>query len=184
MVPALLRPNAVRRRAFGSVPIRVSEQDQPAACRVEAPECGRLWIAEQRVGIDCDRPHMPLMPGCEIPIRSTADLTMWWAAPLPGDIPCPSLSMMWLDRRGRMQGRVLHITGMPDAPAVAALRPLLDFHDGIVAGEPEASGHLALLLSRDGDCAPSQCDDEWVELLELEPEDRIDELWSFHVAAG
>ena len=91
---------------------------------------------------------------------------------------------MWLDRRGRMQGPVLRVTGMPEAPAMTALRPLLDFHDGIVAREPEASGHLALLLCRDGDCSPSQADDEWAETLEVELEDRIDESWSFHVAAG
>lgn len=76
--------------------------------------------------------------------------------------------MMWLNRRGRMQGRVLHVTGVPQTPAMAALKPLLDFHDGIVAREPEASGHLALLLSRDGDCASSQADDEWAEILDLE----------------
>jgi hypothetical protein len=124
------------------------------------------------------------MPGCETPIRSTTDLTMWWTALLPRDTPTPSLSMMWLDRRGRMQGRVLHVTGMPEMPAMTALRPLLDAHDGIIAREPEASGHLAMLLSRDGDCAPSPADDEWAEIFEVELEDRIDESWSFHVAAG
>jgi hypothetical protein len=117
---------------------------------------------------------MPLIPGCETPIRSTTDVTLWWAAVLSPDNPTGSLSMMWLDRRGRMRGRILCVTGMPEAPQTGALRPLLNFHDRVVAAEPEAAGHLALLLSREGGSAPDETDEEWAEALELELDDRID----------
>ena len=126
---------------------------------------------------------MTALPGCENPIGSTTEMTVWWAALLSADCS-PSMSMMWLDRTGRMVGRVLCVTGVPLAPTRVVRRTLLDVHDAVVAKEPAAEGHLALALCRPGAAEISEADDDWAEALDLDLEDRTDGAWSFHLSAG
>jgi hypothetical protein len=127
---------------------------------------------------------MTSLPGCETPIRSAADLTLWWAAVLSVDASLPIMSMMWLDRLGRMQGRVLSLTGVPLTPDRVSIRALLDVHEAVVAKLSDAAGHLARTLSRPGNAHVSEADEEWTEALELELDDRLDGAWSLHLAAG
>lgn len=94
------------------------------------------------------------------------------------------MSMMWLDRAGRMVGRVLCVTGVPVAPTLVASRTLLDIHDAVVAKEPSAEGHVALALCRPGPAEVTEGDDERAEAPDIDLEDRTDGAWSFHVAAG
>jgi hypothetical protein len=127
---------------------------------------------------------MIALPGCENPIGSTTDMTLWWAAVLSADRADPSMSMMWLDRAGRMVGRMLCVTGVPLAPTRVVRRTLMDVHDAVVGKEPAAEGHVAFALCRPGAAEITQADDEWAEALDLDLEDQTDGAWSFHVAAG
>lgn len=126
---------------------------------------------------------MTELPGCDKPITSATEMTLWWAALLPTDVS-PSMSMIWLDAAGRMVGRVLCVNGIPLAPSRVAVRALIDVHDAVVAREPAAQGHRALMLCRPGAPEVTEADDEWAEALDLELEDRTDGAWGLHLAAG
>jgi hypothetical protein len=111
-------------------------------------------------------------------------MTLWWAAVLSSDHPEPSMSMMWLDRRGQMLGRVLCVTGVPLEPTHGAMRALQNVHDAVVGQGPEDVGHLALALSRSGVSETSEGDDEWADALHDHLDDLFDGTWSLHVVAG
>lgn len=124
------------------------------------------------------------LPGCETPILSTSELTLWWTALLATHRHEPSMSMLWLDRAGRMLGRVLCVTGVQQAPSRIAMAGLMNAHCAVVDRVGAAPGHLALALSRPGASDISEDDEKWAEALHLDLDDLTDESWSLHLATG
>src|SRR5829696_3755173 len=81
---------------------QITWRDAQVAARVRC-----LFMAAPSVGRGCDRPHMPSMPGCETPIRSITDVTMWRTALLRSDTPALGARGLLVGASGSVPGHLL-----------------------------------------------------------------------------
>jgi hypothetical protein len=121
----------------------------------------------------------------EAPIRSADELTARWATLLaPPVFGARSLWLIWLDADGRMLPVVLPVDDVPQVPDRVLTSGLLALHDAVAAEHLSGEGHLALALCRPGRPEINSDDDAWADALRLTLDERIDDTWSLHLAAG
>jgi hypothetical protein len=124
---------------------------------------------------------MTAMPRPDVPVRTPAELTDWWARLLePPVFRRRDLWVAWLDADGRVLPTVLPFEDLPLAPDRALLSGLVELHTTIAGEFLGDGGHLALCLCRPGGSAVREDDDIWADALRAV----LDGRWSLHLAAG
>src|SRR5690349_11304055 len=121
----------------------------------------------------------------EVPVRTAAELTAWWAGMLdPLAFHRRDLWLAWITAAGRVLPTIVPIEDAPLVPRRRELGALVDLHTTIAGEFLGQGGHFALCLCRPGGPDLRDDDDAWAEVLRDLLDNVIDESWSLHLAAG
>jgi len=127
------------------------------------------------------------MPSPELlhtPVLSAVELTARWSDLLePPVFGKRELWLAWLRADGLMLPIVTPIDDVALRPERHLIPGLLALHETVSDSEPGAL-HLAMALCRPGAPRVLPDDHAWGEMFHDELDDRVDGLWSLHLAAG
>jgi hypothetical protein len=124
-----------------------------------------------------------------VPVTDDATLTQQWADLLtPGPVGAGTLWVAWLRPDGTMLPVIVPIENVPSRATLTVLGNLVELHLQVAErhGMDPDELHLTMTLERPGDIGAGfhDSDDEWLEVIDGELAESLEQRCSFHVFDG